>query len=335
MRENNKLVSIVVPIYNGAKYIDRCVTNLINQTYKNIEIIMINDGSTDNSLEILKDYCRKYSNLNVVSKENTGVSFTRNLGVKLAKGDYIYFYDVDDDLEATTIEDNMKLIGDKDVDIIYFGFWYHILDENIIKETNISSSFEGNGHEFFKKAFPELMQKEILNSPWNKLYKRNFLIWNRISFDENLSIYEDILFNIKALDRANNIMVNPKPYYHYMIQASGTALTRFHKNNYESVKKIHIAGMDYAKRYKDNELVISYYDNMFINQTASFLKQLVNKKDMDKQERDKLIEEIISDDYFLSIINSTQNLDKRKVFLKAFCNHNLKSFVKLMYKLTN
>ena len=335
MSENNRLVSVVVPIYNGASYIDKCVTNLLNQTYKNLEIIMINDGSSDNSLELLKGYCAKYPNINVITKDNSGVSSTRNLGIKMAKGDYIYFYDVDDDIEPTTIADNMALIGDKDVDILYFGFWYHILSENRIKETNIKSAFEGNGHEFFNNAFTDLMQNEVLNSPWNKLYNRNFLIWNKINFDENLSIYEDILFNIKALDRANYLMVNPKPYYHYMIQASGTALTRFHENNYESVKKIHMAGINYAKHYKDNAEVIAHYDNMFIDQTASFLKQLVNKKDIDNASRDKLMEEIIDDDYFIAIINSVENLNKRKVFLKTFSNHHMKGLLKLMYKVTN
>ena len=332
MQDNIKKVSVIVPIYNGEKYIDKCVSNLLNQTYKNLEIIMLNDGSTDNSCKLLKDYCRKYSNINVVNKENTGVSDTRNLGVGLSTGDYIYFFDVDDEIEPDTIEANMNLIGEKNVDIIYFGFYYHILSEDRIVPTNISRNFEGNGHEFYNEMFRELMDKEILNSPWNKLYRRNFLIWNKIEFDANLSLYEDILFNIKALSRASHIMVNPDKYYHYMIQQTGTALTNFHDNNYESVKKIHKAGLKYAMQYSDNDDVINKYNSQFIDQVAAFIKQVVNKKDISKQKQNEIINDIIEDEYFLNVINSVDNLKKRKQFLRIFSNHKMVKALKCMYK---
>lgn len=332
---DNKLVSVIVPIYNGAKYIDRCVNNLLNQTYKNLEIIMINDGSTDETFDRLKELCKTYSNINAINKENSGVSDTRNLGVKMAKGEYVYFFDVDDDLEADTIKDNMELIGDEEVDILYFGFWYHILSENRIKETCIKSDFSGNETAFFNEAFLDLMSEEILNAPWNKLYRRDFLIWNRIEFDTNLSIYEDILFNLKALDAARLIKVNHKAYYHYMIQADGTALTKFHNNNYDSVKKIHKAAIKYISHNGGNEEAINRYNDLFIEQVASYIKQIANKEDLKGNAKNKLIKEIINDKYFVNVINSMDNLKKRKVLLRLFSNHNMVFALKAMYKLTN
>ena len=115
-------VSIIVPIYNTEQYLKKCIDSLINQTYKNLEILLINDGSTDNSDSICNEYVKKDNRIKYYKKENTGVSDTRNYGIKEAKGSYLTFVDSDDWLDLTTIENCMKVMIDKQVEILKFSY---------------------------------------------------------------------------------------------------------------------------------------------------------------------------------------------------------------------
>lgn len=112
------LISVIIPVYNGEKYIKRCINSLINQTYKNIEIIIINDGSKDNSINIIKEISEKDKRIIIIDKENQGVSIARNAGIEKASGDYIMFVDVDDWVKTNMIEQMYKVIKKENVDIV-------------------------------------------------------------------------------------------------------------------------------------------------------------------------------------------------------------------------
>lgn len=182
-----KKVSIIVPVYNAEKFIDKCVNSLINQTYQNTEIILVNDGSTDSSYKILKKYSKKYDNIFLYTQKNKGSGETRNRGIKLAKGDYITFVDADDYIENNYIE---KLISkSKNMDIVICGYKRYdsksnLLMEKIPKCKNI---------DFFKFI-----------STVCKLYRREFLIKNSITFS-NRKIGEDMLFTLKSYSMTNKI----------------------------------------------------------------------------------------------------------------------------------
>src|SRR5690554_2682260 len=114
-------VSIIIPVYNKAPYLDSCISSVINQTYKNLEIIIIDDGSTDNSLEICENYRKKDERIQLISQENQGVSVARNKGIQKASGEWIYFLDADDYLELDAFEILVKKSHYLDVDLIHFG----------------------------------------------------------------------------------------------------------------------------------------------------------------------------------------------------------------------
>ena len=118
--KNEVMVSIIIPVYNVEKYLQECLESAINQTYKNIEIIAINDGSTDSSLAILEEYASKYGNLKIVNQENKGMSGARNAGLKVANGEYIYFLDSDDFIDLNMIEECVVLAEKNNLDIINF-----------------------------------------------------------------------------------------------------------------------------------------------------------------------------------------------------------------------
>lgn len=182
-----KKVSIVVPIYNAEKFIDRCFESLINQTYKNTEIILINDGSKDNSLKIIKEYEKKYDNVHVFSQENKGPGEARNKGISLSTGNYITFVDSDDFIEKDYVEKLMS--KSKNMDIVICGYKRYDKDSNLLIE------------KVPKKADIDYFK---FISTVCKLYKREFLIKNNIQFS-NRKIGEDMLFTLKCYSLTNKI----------------------------------------------------------------------------------------------------------------------------------
>ena len=186
--------SIIVPVYNVEKYLPKCLDSLINQTYKNIEIICINDGATDNSAQILDEYSKNDDRIKIINQENKGVSIARNIGINSATGDYILFVDSDDWLDVHTCEIINKNIG---AELISFNAYFVKNNERIegIKK-NISSVFRGE--------------------MWSICYNRNFLNINNIRFPNNIKIAEDHIFKLQALVKAENIKIINDYLYYYL-----------------------------------------------------------------------------------------------------------------------
>lgn len=185
-------VSVIVPVYNTSKYLVRCMEALVNQTLEEIEILAVNDGSTDNSLEILKKYEAQYpQKVRVLSKENGGQATARNLGIRESRGEYIGFADSDDCVERTIFE-KMYLLAKKD-DSDLTECHYHYVQEigDKTKELKTRGNIRAYGSKKNMFIDPQV-------SPWNKLYRRTVLQENGIVFPEGL-IYEDTAFYIKTI----------------------------------------------------------------------------------------------------------------------------------------
>ena len=191
------LVSIIVPIYNSEKYLKRCVDSLIAQNYSNIEIILIDDGSKDKSLEILQEYSD--DRVNILSKVNSGVSDTRNLGIKIAKGEYIVFVDSDDFVEENYVQ---CLIENIEKGMLVFGGLRKVSENTEGNNLNLIDEFNNLS---FNKKVEYMIIKEVLNSPCNKIYLRSTLIENNIVFNKNIKIGEDLLFNFTYLNFIDSI----------------------------------------------------------------------------------------------------------------------------------
>lgn len=172
-------VTVIVPVYNAEKFISDGIKSVLNQNYENIELILINDGSLDNSLEIIKFWEQKYPNIiKVYNKKNSGVGKTRNFGIKKATGKYITFLDADDYLDEDFISQMVKMIGDND--IIIGGYNQVDLNHNIV---------------FTRKILPNELSKFRQMVIWAKLYRSKFLIDNHIIFND-LKVGEDITFSL-------------------------------------------------------------------------------------------------------------------------------------------
>ena len=201
-------VSIIIPVYNVEPYLKECLNSVINQSYKNIEIIIINDGSTDGSKKI----CETYANLDrriifIDNHNNKGVSYSRNLGINYATGEYILFIDSDDFIDKKYVYFLMKNIDDKEISICNISDDYVL--KKIVKKRNIKKSFTGNFYEDF------YVLRDLLRGPVAKLYKTKIIKKNNIKFPMDITVGEDQIFNFKYYNYTQRYGFIDKGLYYY------------------------------------------------------------------------------------------------------------------------
>lgn len=217
----NPFVSVIIPVYNVEKYIHQCIDSVINQTLKNIEIICINDGSEDASFSILQEYAQKDSRIILLNQKNLGVSVARNKGIKIARGKYIMFVDSDDWIESNAIELAYKLILEKNVDILAFGY-------NIYENGNVRSGFTDNflTRSENKTNFSNNDLMNIIHLIWDKIYRRDFILDKKISFPEQIKLAEDGSFNLQCLIEKAVWGITKQPLYCYRINRKDSAMNK-------------------------------------------------------------------------------------------------------------
>ncbi len=206
-------VSVVVPVYNVEKYLKECIDSILNQTLEDIEIICVNDGSTDSSLDILNDYAKKDSRIIVINKSNSGYGHTMNMGLNAANGEYIGIIESDDFADKNMFKDLYKLAKEYDADIVK-GDWYNYWSKNKFarKNNRISSA----------KAFKITNSKQdksllrINPSVWSAIYKKEFLNKYNIRFLETPGAsYQDLAFSFKVFALAEKVILTDKAYLYY------------------------------------------------------------------------------------------------------------------------
>lgn len=205
-------VSVIIPVYNGEKYIKRCLNSIINQTYKNIEIIIINDGSTDKTVEKIEEISDE--RIKLFNRENKGVSNARNFGINVCTGKFLIFCDADDWLEANLIENMMQLIVKADYDLIRFNYSINKTEKNnYCKGIDIETKRDNKLN--LNQMIDGIIKAKIPAYIWTLFIKKDFIISNKIKFDEDIYIAEDKLFLLKYLLQEPKIYIEDKAYYHY------------------------------------------------------------------------------------------------------------------------
>ena len=215
---NKKDISIIVPIYNAEKYLNKCIDSIINQTKKELEIILINDGSTDNSETIIKKYDDK--RIKYFKNKNQGIGKTRNFGIDKATGKYIIFLDSDDFLELNACEKMYEKAEKEKLDIVVCDY-YRYFDNGKQEEVKLPD-FKNSS----LKENPNIISEHL--SPWAKIYKTDLIKKNNIKFVENLK-YEDAPFVIEALDCAKKIGKINSPLNYYVIHEQSETTVRDEK----------------------------------------------------------------------------------------------------------
>ncbi|UVW16005.1 glycosyltransferase family 2 protein [Leuconostoc citreum] len=236
-------ISVVMPVYNVARYVRRSIDSILKQTFKEFELILVDDGSTDDSSSILDEY-KENPRVNVIHKKNSGSGLSRNIGLDIAKGKYIYFMDPDDWLEGEMLRDNYELIRKKSPDILLFGSYDHF--GNKVTSQNLDSEFLQSKKSFLER-FPQLFKKNVMYTVWNKIYKKSFLLNFNLRFGSERS-GQDYVFNIKVYDKVNTMVITSKKYYHYVVQRKGSATTNFQRDMFDLYKHEQIELINFIEK---------------------------------------------------------------------------------------
>ena len=303
----NNLISIIIPIYNVEQVLKRCIDSVINQTYKNLEIILVDDGSTDNSGKICDEYVLKDKRIKVIHKENGGVSSARNAGLDVVTGEYIGFVDSDDYIERDMYEFLFNLIEKND--IASCNIFY---DKNVYYKGKTTKSFIGM--DAFKAC---LNNKNMFVSVWNKLYRNNIIANIRFLL---ISMSEDLFFLYTIFSNNNSMIVSNVPKYHYV---SDTRVICFEKRDLESLD-IFIKILNNEKELNRKNYIKDIEKEYLRQLFAIYIKSCFYENRISNE---KIIE-LVKDEKFKFMLNRKISLKFKLFIIVLFMN---KKIAKLIY----
>lgn len=251
MKKGN-LFSLIVPVYNCEQYLARCLDSILNQRYDSIEVILVNDGSTDNSKTVCDEYSKNDKRVKVIHKQNEGVSKARNDGLSIATGKYICFLDADDYLTGNYFSEVEKLLNKYEkLELINFGFFSDVDD---LEFNNLSSDMITyknklyKSHDAIKKDFVNLWDNTMLYNIWNKIYVKQIIDDNNISFpDYNWG--EDVEFNRLYLNNITSMYNSSKCFYHYVREREGAATKNYKPEIFDIRRKEFIEFNEYFEQW--------------------------------------------------------------------------------------
>lgn len=261
--------SIIIPCYNVEKYISKTLESVFNQTYQNFEIILINDGSKDNTGKILNNYSRKDKRIKVIHKENEGVSVVRNVGIENAIGEYIYFLDGDDLIKNNLLERADEVFKNKKVEIFSFGF--NMIYENEKIKRKYSSEKYNNQTMKSKEFLSLFFNKKIGQSICSFIVKRE-LIQEKIFFTKGLERGEDLEFQIKMLLGNNFVYYDKTPFFKYVSREGSVVQSKVKLNIFNFLEVLE----NFREKVKDKKLKrgLEYF---FITYYFYILKEMAIK----------------------------------------------------------
>ena len=281
---DNIKVSIIIPVYNVEKYIDRCLKCAVNQTFKDIEIILVNDGSTDKSINIINKYLKKYSNITLINQQNQGLSSARNTGIKNANGKYIMFADSDDYFSKRFVETLYNTAEKEKSDIVVCNY-KTVFENKKIKIKNKPLKIKTYNSE---KALDILIKDVFINNfAWNKIYKKEIFTENNINFPIGKT-YEDMYVSYRLFHKSKKVSVINKKLYCYVKHKKSITAT-FTEKNFNDI----ISGLFEMKKYLlKNNIYKKYafsYNFLLLKNILFLIYRIIFSKDINFKTKTKLL----------------------------------------------
>lgn len=328
----NPKVSIIVPIYNSEKYMSKCIESILNQTLSEIEIILVNDGSTDNSGKIIENYAKKDNRIKVIHQQNSGPSVARNKGMSIAKGKYIGFVDSDDYIESNMYEELYNNANNKSIEVamcsynekyLYNDIEYVIkpkLDSNMIYEKEdikqgIISTFSKNDNYGFY-------------SLCNKLYLKEWLIKENLTIDINRDHGEDWWFNINVFSKLNSFVYIDKVLYNYVHSNNKSLMVKYRENQFD----LFLDGRLKMKEIMPKEYMdYNEFNKRFVYEFSAYIIRTFKEVE-DSKKRNLLIRNVLNNE---EVKESCKNLSGLPIHFKVasyLIKNNFKSLAFIAYK---
>lgn len=319
------LISIIVPIYNVEAYLDRCIQSLLNQTLKNIEIILVDDESPDHCPQMCEQYATLNPQIKVIHKKNEGLGYARNSGMKIATGKFIAFVDGDDFVESTMFERLYNTAISQTADTVFCGFYFYKENSPIIPHHEVNTVSTFNNEDVKNKILLNMIGTEphvkndrlFFMSVWHSIYSLSIIKENRIQFcSERKIISEDIVFQMDYLTKSKRTVYIPDCLYYYRInQTSLSRIFRKDRNSkilvmyQELIKKANEMKWNTTEKQRIMRLYLGYSRNAMIDLCLSNLKY---------KEKKKILQEICSNTIWDTIFSQYPYKELPKIYF-IFC----------------
>lgn len=292
------VVSVIIPVYNTERYLDKCISSVREQTFKNIEIFLIDDGSSDSSGEICDRHAAVDNRIRVVHICNSGVSHARNLGIQQASGKYLFFVDSDDYIDCKMIADQVTAMENECADLCV----------SALSQENLTSSFciDLNQQCDLEMAF--LLKQHLLFAPWLKLYRKDIVNTHGIVFPDNFSYGEDLLFNLGYLRHVDRVCYLNQCYYHYVRENTQSLSQKVRWDAFENDMVLHRELKKWLLEKNLMSKIAQYFLADRVVGTASDAIALVYRQDCpwNRLEQLRYIRNILHDDL---LVESLQYAD--------------------------
>lgn len=331
-------ISIVVPVYNVEKVLSRCIESIINQSFKDIEVILINDGSTDESGKICDKYKSLDSRIIVVHKKNEGVSKARNIGINNASSEYIMFVDSDDYIKLDMCEKLFNAIEGTTYDIALAGYERKFsfngkeTKKILIKPDVISM----DKFEQYVENWNKLFGKSLFNAPWGKLFKLEYIKKEKIYFDETLKCGEDLVFNLEVLRKTHKIAVINESLYVYECTERESLTTQYDFNKHSNDIFLFNYTLEYLKCLNMIEQCKQSVANIYLRSCFRTFEQMYyTKNELTYKDIKNKVIEIYNCDETIRAISFAGNRYSESILYKAILKcknyHIIRCFTKARF----
>lgn len=307
-----KLVSVIVPVYNVEKYLNQCLDSIINQSYKYLEIILVDDGSTDRCGSICDEYAKKDYRVHVIHKKNAGLGMARNSGLEIATGDFVVYVDSDDWLEIDMIEKLLTAIIQENADFSVCGYQKQTNNNNVVSINPCCNKKEV----FFSDEIKDKVLFPILGSNpdsyndidremcvWTNMYKMSIIKENHLKFvSERLYLSEDLFYNIDYIMHVKRAVFIPECLYNYRINI--VSLTNIYRENrFQLLSNLYNNEIDILKKYELYEESKMRIQRTFIMKLRNCIRILVNSSNETKEKRFDDLKKILNNKLTCIILN--------------------------------
>lgn len=292
IKDFSPAISVIMPVYNSEKFVSYTISTILKQTYQNFELLLIDDGSTDQSGKICDSFAETDTRVRVFHKENGGICSARNLGLVHARGKYIAFCDNDDEYGPDLLKDNIQIALKGNYDVVrFFRKHLFIIDDKVVNTNVISidTSLSVNENNILDHYFD--VYKILIGGVWNGIYRRDFLENNNIKFNESYKFkygQEDIYFNLEVLLSTCNIYINPKIYYYWTERKSHSTSRKFSYERFEAIEECWTLECKLNKKYLVEKKYPTRWATQILGVYITRVLQFLTRPECQMQYQEKL-----------------------------------------------
>ncbi len=275
---NSVKISIIVPVYNAEKYLKDCVESILNQTFRDFELLLVDDGSKDNSLEICNTFKAQDNRVKVIHQNNAGSSAAKNAGISVACGEYIAFCDADDVIDKEYIANLYQgvILHNADLCVGNVAFLKKRNDE-VLSQRKVEMTPGIFSLKDFMSFYPSYMPNAVIGAPWNKLYKKSIIDENSLRFNTNIKNNEDTHFNYQLIPKCKLVYVSNYPYYNYIDRVDNVSASKgFIPNIADIYIMTYNKALEFLKETNSFDQHINFQNKYFIGLIIGTLYGLAN-----------------------------------------------------------